>query len=170
MLGPLVFDVGHYLVYQIAYNIKGFCLYTFHKYKIIFDVYSLISKPVTFCTTICEVRGNPYFLDYISLDYFHKIKTGFHEMNRFRDTETDQLKGTTCSSFLAVNAVYRQCLDTARTAFSLLSEAGLFSSSRCPGLWNCLEIGEEITELFPHPILESVCRISVHKENFRPMK
>lgn len=77
MLGSVVFDAGCYLVYQVTYNIKEFCLYTFHKCKIIFYFYSLI--PVTFCATVCEVRGNLYFLDYITLDYFHKIKTGFHK-------------------------------------------------------------------------------------------
>ena len=50
-------------------------------------------------------------------------------MNRFHDTETDQLKGTTCCSFLPVSAVYRQYLDITHIAFSLLPEGGLFSSS-----------------------------------------
>lgn len=36
-------------------------------------------KPVTFYATVCEVRGNLYFLDYITLDYFHKIKIGFRK-------------------------------------------------------------------------------------------
>ena len=55
-------------------------------------------------------------------------------MNRFHDTETDQLKGTTCCSFLPVSAVYRQYLDITHIAFSLLPEGGLCSSSGCPGL------------------------------------
>lgn len=77
-------------------------------------------------------------------------------MNRFHDTERDQLQGTTCS-FLPVDAVYRQCLDVTHIAFSLLPEGGLFSSSSCPGFWNCLfwRLGNKITELFPHPIRES---------------
>ena len=54
-------------------------------------------------------------------------------MNRFHDTETDQLKGTT-SSFLPVSTVYRQYLDITHSAFSLLPKGGLFSSSGCPGL------------------------------------
>lgn len=54
-------------------------------------------------------------------------------MNRFHDTERDQLQGTTCSSFLPVDAVYRQCLDVTHIAFSLLPEGRLYSSSSCPG-------------------------------------
>ena len=67
-------------MYQVLYNIKKFCLHTFHKCKTIYDFYSLlISQPVTFYATVYEFGETSTFWVISPFDYFHKMKTDFHK-------------------------------------------------------------------------------------------
>lgn len=140
MLGSVVFDIVCYLVYQVAYNIRNFVYIRFVNATIIFIF--IVSYLLLSVLLSVKLGESLYFLDYITLDYFHKIKTGFPLNEQVSWHRRDQLQGTTCSfspSRCGVQTVFRchpHCLQSSARRWTVLVVSSCPSSETvCFGDW-----------------------------------